>query len=289
MTSPSAGLAGVPFIHLGTLQAGVFSVIVVIGVLVGIRLLRSYGRRCDVDEDDLRALTFWVLVSGFVGAHVFDVLAYQSTELARRPVLLVELWNGLSSFGGFLGGAIAFTLFVRARRLPIRTMADITMMGLLPAFTIGRVACTVVSDHIGGAVNPSSWYAPLAMEYPRALNLGQLADRYPGSSETILAWNLGFLELVGLLPITALILTMALRAGRSARPGLLAALATFLYAPIRLGVDFLRPVEMHPRYLLLTFAQWGSLLVGLFSLSLLIDILIDGRPHAIAVRNREQS
>lgn len=289
MTSASAGLAGVPFSHLGTLHSGVFGVIVVIGVLVGFGMLRSHGRRCGVDDDDLHALAFWVTVSGFVGAHVFDVLAYQPAELVRRPLLLLELWNGLSSFGGFLGGAIGFTLFVRSRRLPIRVMADITMVGLLPAFTIGRIACTIVSDHIGGVVDPASWYAPLAMEYPRELNLGHLAERYPGSGETILAWNLGFLELVCLLPINVLILTLALRHGKAVRAGLLAALATFLYAPLRLALDFLRPEEMDPRYLLLTFAQWGSLLVGIFSLSLLIDILIDGKPHAVAIRSRARS
>ena len=289
MTGASAGLAGVPFIHPGTLHTGVFGVIVVIGVLVGFVMLRRYGRRHEVDDDDLHALAFWVLVSGFVGAHVFDVLTYQPAELARRPLLLLELWNGLSSFGGFMGGAMGFTLFVRSRRLPIREMADITMVGLLPAFTIGRIACTVVSDHIGGIVDPTSWYAALAMEYPRELNLGHLADRYPGSGETILAWNLGLLELACLLPINAVILMLALRHGKTVRVGLLAALATFLYAPLRLALEFLRPEEMDPRCLPLTFAQWGSLLVGIFSLSLLIDILINGRPHAVITRSRARS
>lgn len=289
MTSASAGLAGVPFIDLGMLHSGAFGVIVVIAVLVGIAMLRGHGRRCGVHDDDLHALAFWVTVSGFVGAHVFDVLAYQTGELASRPLVLLELWNGLSSFGGFLGGAIGFTVFVRSRRLPIRVMADITMVGLLPAFTIGRIACTVVSDHVGATVDPTSWYAVLAMEYPRELNLGHLAERYPGPGATILAWNLGFLELVCLLPINALVLTLALRHGKAMRAGLLAALATFLYAPARLALDFLRPEEVDPRYLLLTFAQWGSLLVGIFSLSLLIEILIDGKPHAVAIRSRAQT
>jgi phosphatidylglycerol:prolipoprotein diacylglycerol transferase len=189
----------------------------------------------------------WVTVSGLVGAHVFEVLAYQQHELARRPLLLLELWNGLSSFGGFLGGAIGFTLVVRSRRLPIRLMADITMVGLLPAFTISRIACALV------AVDPGS---------------------------SLLAWKLRWLELVCLLPINAVVLTLARRRQDARRAGLIAAMATVMYAPVRLSLDFLRPEEIVPRYVLLTFAQWGALLVGLFSLSLLIDILVDGRRRA---------
>ena len=164
-------------------------------------------------------------------------------------------------------------------------MADVVMVGLLPAFTIGRIACTVVSDHVGGVVDPSEWFAPLAMEYPPGWNPELLAVHGHAAGDSVLAWNLGLLELLYLIPVNVVILWIAFRRTKPVRAGLLAASTAFLYAPVRLALDFLRPAETDPRYLLLTFGQWGSLLVGLFSLSLLIDILLDGKPHAVAHRD----
>lgn len=269
--------SGFPFIHVGTRHLGIpiqpFGVIVAIGVLVGASLLQRFGKRCGFREEVLRGLTTWITVSGFLGAHLFDVIAYQPHELVRRPWVLLELWDGISSYGGFIGGAFGFALYVRSRRLAIASMADIAIVGLLPAFSIGRIGCSLVSDHIGAATDPGKWYAFLAMDYPRQLNLGHLAERYPGSSEMIRAWNLGLAELLYLLPINALILTLAFRKTKLSRPGLLAALTAMLYAPVRFCLEFLRPAETDPTYLGLTFAQWASLLTVTIATYLLIYVV----------------
>ncbi len=273
--------AGFPYVHVGALHVGVpiqpFGVIVATGVLVGSSLLQRYGKRRGIEESALRGLTTWIVISGFLGAHLFDVIAYQPDELVRRPWVLLELWDGISSYGGFIGGAIGFALFVRSRKLPVSLMADIAIVGLLPAFSIGRIACSLVSDHIGAAADPAKWYAFLAMEYPRRLNLGHLADHYPGTSEMVRAWNLGLVELLYLIPINALILALAFRRTKPLRPGLLALLTAALYAPVRFCLEFLRPAETDPTYLGFTFAQWASLLTVSFATSVLIQIACSPR------------
>jgi len=267
----TAGTTGLPFFHLGSFKLPVinipiqaFGVIVAAGVLIGAHLLRRYAEWHKVGDDKIRGLTAWITVTGFIGAHVFDVVAYQWHELEKDPLLLIKIWAGISSYGGFIGGAMGFAFYVWWKRLPARLMADIAVVGLLPAFSIGRIGCTVVSDHIGRAVDPTAWYAALAMEYPRFGDavltnggIAHLAQTYPGTSPSILAWNLGLIEFLYLVPVNALILYLAFRRKRPPA-GFLVVLTGVLYAPVRFFLDYLRPETSDPRYFSLTFAQWSS-------------------------------
>ncbi len=285
--------AALPYFHLGAIgPIQSFGIIVAIGVLIGAGVLRRYAEWHVISDDHIRGLTGWVTITGFIGAHIFDVLFYQWDALEKDPLLLIMLWKGISSYGGFLGGAIGWWIYVWWKRLPMRLMADVTVIGLLVAFSIGRIACTVVSDHIGSAVNPSQWYAALAMEYPR--HVGGLGEHYTEiTTPTITAWNLGLLEFLYLVPVNLFILWYAFR---SARPngetkdgkakwldrhnaGMVTALTGLLYAPVRFLLDFLRfNPEADPRYLDLTFAQWVSILAFGASIALVMKIAKNGSP-----------
>src|SRR5947208_10223540 len=232
-----------PF-SIGPIQG--FGVIVAVGVLIGAALLRRYAEWHGVGDDHIRHLTGWVTICGFIGAHLFDVLAYQWHDLKDDPLLIVEVWKGISSYGGFIGGAAGWGFYVWWKRLPPRLFADITMLGLLPAFSIGRIGCSIVSDHIGAAVDPNKWYAAIAMDYPRKLNLAHLAEHYPGTSEYIRAWNLGLVELLYLIPVNALVLWLGFRSNKRIKAGTLASLTAVLYAPVRFCLDYLRPEETDP-------------------------------------------
>jgi hypothetical protein len=111
----------------------------------------------------------------------------------------------------------------------------------------------VVSDHIGATVDPDSWYAFLAMPYP-----SEMLGLAPG--KTILAWNLGLIEFLYLVPINLVVLWLAFRPTRRLPAGFIAVLCAVLYAPVRFLLDFLRPEKTDPRYGGLTFAQWASIL-----------------------------
>src|SRR5215210_3023687 len=109
----TAATTGLPFVHLGSFKVGplpiqAFGVIVAAGVLIGAHLLRRYAEWHKVGDDKIRGLTAWITVTGFIGAHVFDVIAYQWHELERDPLLLIKIWAGISSYGGFIGGAAGF-------------------------------------------------------------------------------------------------------------------------------------------------------------------------------------
>lgn len=315
----SALASALPFVHMGELPIGIpiqsFGLIVAIGVLIGAALLRRYAEWHGISDETIRSLLGWVTVAGFIGAHEFDMIAYNWDKIGDTTIvhpaswwpgflpdglypsnwpLPFKLWEGISSYGGFVGGAIGFAIFVWWKRLKPRLFADITIVGLLPAFSIGRIGCTVVSDHIGAAVDPTKWYAFLAMDYPRRLNLGHLAEHYPNlTGETIKAWNLGLIEFLYLIPVNALILWLAFRPlkvqpevadkapEKSGRPnaGMLTVLTGILYAPVRFFLDYLRPEDSDPRHWGLTFAQWISIVAFGVACYVLFRIMKNGEPE----------
>ncbi len=307
----AAATTGLPYFHLGSLDVGLplqsFGIIVAAGVLIGATPLRRYAEWHGVSDDHIRGLLTWIMVSGFLGAHEFDVVAYQWDRIGDATVvqpagwwflpvgmwpsnwpLVLRIWDGISSYGGFIGGALGFALFVWWKRLPPRLFADIGVIGLLPAFTIGRIGCTVVSDHIGAAVDGDRWYAFLAMDYPRKLNLGHLADTYPGTSEVIKAWNLGLVEFLYLVPVNIVVLWLAFRPSKRTPAGFVSVLTAMLYAPVRFFLDYLRPEDTDPRYFGMTFAQWSSILVFGVAVYAASRILKNGKPaETVAPTSRE--
>lgn len=309
-----AATTGLPFFHLGSYDVGLpiqaFGVIVAIGLIIGATPLRRYAEWHGVSDDHIRGLLTWVMISGFLGAHEFDVIAYQWHRIGEvasaQPAswwpgwlpdgmwpsnwpLGLRIWDGISSYGGFIGGAIGFALYVWWKRLPVRLFADITIVGLLPAFTIGRVGCSVVSDHIGAAVDPGTWYAFLAEDYPRTAKVAQqLAEAYPGTSEYIRAWNLGLLEFLYLVPVNIIIVWLAFRPQKRMPAGYITVLTGVLYAPARFFLDFLRPETTDPRYLGLTFAHWSSILAFGVALYAARRILQTGAPaETVAPTSRQ--
>jgi len=305
---------GLPYFHRGTLDIiGLpiqwFGVIVAAGVLIGATPLRRYAEWHGVSDEHIRGLLTWVMISGFLGAHEFDVVAYQWGRLSEpmnTPAgwwpgflpsglwpsnwpLVIRIWDGISSYGGFIGGAIGFAVYVWWKRLPVRLFADITIVGLLPAFSIGRIGCTVVSDHIGAKVDVESWYSFLAMDYPRKLNPGRLAEIYPGTSEFIRAWNLGLVEFLYLVPVNIVILWLAFRPSKRMPAGFITVLTGLLYAPVRFFLDFLRPADTDPPLWGLTFAQWSSILAFAVALYAGRRILQTGAPAEPVTRTSREA
>ena len=291
---PASVAFALPYFHLGSIgPIHSFGLIVAIGVLTGSAVLRRYAEWHGQSDHHIRALTGWVTVSGFIGAHVFDVLFYQWDAFVKDPLLILWIWKSISSYGGILGGATGWLIYVRRHRLDMRLYADITVFGLLVAFSIGRIGCTVVSDHLGNAVDPSHWYAVLAMDHPRSF--GDLDEHFPQfTTQHIAAWNLGLLEFLYLVPVNLFILWYGFRPAKlnaveektskekfldRHNAGMVAVLVGLLYAPVRFLLDFLRfNPHADPRYVGLTFAQWVSMLAFGAAVLLWLRIAKNGKP-----------
>jgi phosphatidylglycerol:prolipoprotein diacylglycerol transferase len=199
-------------------------------------------------------LTYIVIIS-FVSGHVFDVISYYPAEVLRDPWVLVRLWEGLSSFGGFAGAVLAGAIWRFRHKTPILAYADVVAASFPVSWTFGRLGCTVAHDHPG--IRSSAWYA---VQYPDG---GRL--------------DLGLYELLITIPLMIVFLKLHKRP----RPwGFYAGVMCTYYAPLRFLLDFLREREGVPvlgivdsgdaRYLALTPAQWAAIPLGALGVYLLL-------------------
>src|SRR5678816_864066 len=114
--SAATTATAIPFFYRGELlniglPIQAFGVIVAAGVLIGASILRRYAEWHGVSDEHIRNLLGWVTIAGFLGAHVFDTVFYEPQKFdeaigtwppSQWPVLL-RVWDGISSYGGFLG------------------------------------------------------------------------------------------------------------------------------------------------------------------------------------------
>lgn len=278
----------IPYIEIEPIEIfgyplAVFGVLVVAAVAVGVLLTLRRGRRLGVDEGELRYFMVVVLVSGFFAAHIFDVLFYYPSLILEDPWVLLDLSNGLSSFGGIVG-AVAGALFWKYYGLrpwfkigkdrfhrPVRReepakilpFMDIPIAIFPVAWVLGRLGCSIVHDHPGIAAPAGSWLA-VAFGPGPAWRLGPIVVRM-GSEPR---YDLGLLEML----FAALVaIAFAFTWRRGGNRGWYVAASCVLYAPVRFALDFLRESDAAAgdiRYWELTPAQWGCFALFAFGVGL---------------------
>ena len=98
--------------HLvGPLTVHAFGAIVAVALIAGWRMAIARTRAKSLDPELVQDLLSYVVLSGFVVAHLYSVLAYFPREAMQDPLLLLKFWEDISSFGGFAGGLLGLRLF----------------------------------------------------------------------------------------------------------------------------------------------------------------------------------
>ena len=235
-----------PSLPLGPFTIHAFGVLVAAAVLVGVSILKRRSLAEGLDPDIATRLVTHVLVCGFVGAHLVDRLVYFPAETLAEPWTLLFLWEGLSSFGGFLGGLVGALIFFRRTRLGDRTLRylDAIAYALPFGWVLGRLGCFLAYDHPG---EPTTFF---------------LGQRY---LDGLVRHNLGLEEALYTIPVAVLFTVL----GQKRRPaGFFLGLLAVLYAPARFFLDFLRIVDV--RYLGLTPGQYGAIALLIAGLVILM-------------------
>lgn len=234
-----------PTLDLGPVSIHAFGALVALAVLVGSRLFERRAAREGLDAGFARRLTSWLLLGGFAGAHLFERLFYDLPETLADPLSLLRFWEGLSSFGGFVGALIGVGLLLRREPRPEGAWPWLDALAVVfpVAWILGRLGCFVAFDHPG---------------LPTDLPFGQTY------ADGVVRHNLGLYEAV----FAAGISVVMARLGRvPRRPGELVGWLAVLYAPGRFALDVLRVAE--DRLLGLVVSQYGSIVLFLVGLGLL--------------------
>ncbi len=269
-----------PSYHLfGPVTIHAFGAIVALAVIVGWNMAFARARKKGLDTKILEDLLLYVVLSGFVVAHLYSVLAYFPREAMEDPLLLLKFWEDISSFGGFAGGLFGLWLFFRFKARDVDATTRLRYLDAIAyvfpfAWAIGRLACSVAHDHPGTVTTfplGISLKSPEAQAYITFFyrEAGRLAELPPPAVLSKMAFNdLGWYEF---LYMAILMVPAFLLLDRKPRPpGFFLIAFPLLYVPVRFLLDFLRIADV--RYLGLTPAQYAGIPVFIAAIFFMVRI-----------------
>jgi len=259
----------IPTLEIGPLDLHPFGFLVGVAIITGTIMADRRARATGLDPRVVSEAALWAVIPGFIGAHLVAVLFYTPEKVLEDPVILLKLWDGISSFGGFLGGAAGVIWYLRRNKIPFWAYADTIAFGFTFAWIFGRMGCTVAFDHPGSETDFA-----LAMPYTgKALSH---AIRH----------NLGFYEMIWALVMSGFFWSVR----KKARPaGWYLSVWLIAYTPLRFAADFLRRSDV--TYLGLTPGQYIA--IGLFGTAIwmlrtrlkadeMLGIRAEGEHHVFA-------
>jgi phosphatidylglycerol:prolipoprotein diacylglycerol transferase len=228
-----------PTFHLGPIPFEPFGLFVAAGVLLAAQIIVKQAQKRHLDPRPLADVVIWALAGGIVGGHFVHLFLYHPEELHKGPLQVLRMWDGLSSFGGLLGGLLAMLAYFRWKGVRFSTYADALALGVAPGWAVARIGCFAVHDHPGVR---SDFF---------------LAVNYPGGARH----DLGLYDSLVLFAITGLLFLLARVKWFEGR---LMGVLALIYGTARFFFDFLRATDLSyvdRRYAGLTPAQYGCILI----------------------------
>lgn len=248
----------IPPVRLGPVSIHAFGVIAALAVFLGVKATRHRAGELGLDVRVVDRLMPWLVLAVFLGAHLVSVVCYYPGRIVEDPLILLRLWDGLSSFGGILGGLVVVYLFFRRLGIKKKHYMQALLFGAVVGLLVGRFGCAVTHDHPG---KPTS--SPLAVTgWPTAQTPERTLGFYTDGPRQ---HDLGLYEFLYLIPVTAVLYAL-----RRVRPfeHFHIVLVLLLYTPVRFGLDFLRVAEK--LYFGLTPGQYFALVFFVVGVGLAI-------------------
>lgn len=243
-----------------------FGILVAVGFLVGGRVAMDRARALGLDPDVINRLIGWLVAGTFIGGHVGYGLMYKPAEYLANPIEFLKVWQGLSSFGGFVTCVPIAIWFFRKEKVPVWPYLDCLAHGLAIGWFFGRMGCFVAHDHPG---TPTDFW------------LG-VYGTCPGMGPEVACHDMGLYEALWSLGMFGVFKWMD-RAPRLV--GLYAPLLGVAYGPVRFAMDFLRPVSTDARYLGFTPGQYWAAIFTVACIALLVHRIRTEthkvQPHAV--------
>lgn len=230
-----------PTYVVGSVALQTWGTLVALGILVATYVVYRKAKKEKLPAHMVWDFAFWIIVFSFIGARLGHVLLYEPAYYFIHPADILRFWlGGFSSFGGFIGGAMAGLYLIKKRTFDFWQWSDVILFGLPIGWAIGRIGCFFTHEHPGKFTNFF-----LGVRYPDGVrhDLG-LYD----------AMNAALLALVLFL----------FRNTFKKWPGAVTAFVLCWYGIARFFLDFLRATDgsiIDARYAGLTPGQYGSMVL----------------------------
>lgn len=127
-----------------------YGVMLIIAFFVGVAIARARAAQYGLKPEQIWDVSFWVLVSGVLGARIVFILQELPYYLKNLDQLFSLRFDGLTSYGGLLGGLIAFLVWSRVAKVPTLRLLDCVAPSVFIGHAIGRVGCLLNGCCYGG-------------------------------------------------------------------------------------------------------------------------------------------
>jgi phosphatidylglycerol---prolipoprotein diacylglyceryl transferase len=250
-----------PYLHAGPWKFGPFTVhmfglMVGLGIITGTYVIQNRGFKIGLNTLYTSEVVMYGMIGLFVGAHLFEIIAYQPARILKDPLVLLRIWDGISSFGGLIGVTIAIFIYTKIKKIDVWSYFDIVVWGSIHAWIFGRMGCSFAHDHPGRFTD--SWFSVKwpVNHFDQVWNVNNYAGRH----------DLGLYELIFTFFLLAIIYATNWKGQRFR--GFTVALLFVMYAPVRFMMDFLRTADK--MYMGFTPAQYMAVIMFLSGIAMFI-------------------
>lgn len=185
-----------------------FGILVAVAFIVGSHMAMRKALRDGLDPELINRLVGWLVLAVFVGGHLGHVIFYEPRYYLEHPLLIFKVWDGLSSFGGFIACLAVTIWFFRregrkreienqhrqARGLPpyppIRywDYGELCAYGWAFGWIFARTGCFLAHDHPG-----------IVTDF--FLGVRGICESAPGDT-SVACFDLGLLEALWAVPVS---------------------------------------------------------------------------------------
>ena len=259
-------------VQLGPLAIRWYGLMYVIGIMIGLWVIKGYTTRKGIDQDMVYRVLWWCIVAGVVGGRLYFVVQQSDfvSNYLLKPQNILATWEGGMAFYGAIFLVIPTMIWRgKVERINPVVLIDAGVLFAAAGQIFGRIGNLINGDIIGYPstlpwstvyVNPSSW---ACMAGPSTCNVPvQPAAGY---------------ELIINLIVLSVMLYLSFRVRR---PGILMLTYLFSYTISQFLIffaranDFVTFLGIHG----LKQAQWTSIIVFILLLPLTYWVLRFSKP-----------
>ena len=125
-------------VTIGPLEIKWYSVLILLGVIIGISMLIKEGKRFNISKDFLFNLAFWTIIFGIIGARLYYVI-FNWSDYSNDLLSIFKIWNGgLAIHGGLIAGFTTIFIYCKKYNANLLKITDMAVVPLILAQAIGR-------------------------------------------------------------------------------------------------------------------------------------------------------
>ena len=139
-------------IDLGFIQIYWYSVMILLGLLIGSFLIIKEAKRFNIPKEYIINLIFYTMLFAIIGARLYYVI-FNFDYYSKNLIDIFKIWEGgLAIHGGIIMGLIFILFYTRKYKINTWIMLDIIAPGLIIGQAIGRWGNFFNSEAHGGSV-----------------------------------------------------------------------------------------------------------------------------------------